>query len=59
MIMEVHNDMILDDQGGQQISVRTDGKSPTLRAETHGNLPCVMKSFGEYEVGGGGKYCAI
>lgn len=52
MIMEVHNDMILDDQGGQQISVRTDGVSPTLRAETHGNLPCVMKSFGEYEVGG-------
>lgn len=24
--------IILDDQGGQQISVRTDGKSPTLRA---------------------------
>ena len=36
--------MVLDDQGGQQISVRTDGKSPTLRAETHGNLPCVMES---------------
>ena len=34
---------ILDDQGGQQISVRTDGKSPTLRAETHGNVPCVMQ----------------
>lgn len=33
---------ILDDQGGQQITVRNDGKSPTLRAETHGNLPCVM-----------------
>lgn len=33
---------ILDDQGGSQISVRYDGKSPTLRAETHGNLPCVM-----------------
>ena len=32
----------LDDQGGSQISVRTDGKCPTLRAETHGNLPCVM-----------------
>lgn len=28
---------ILDDQGGQQISVRTDGKSPTLMAEAHGN----------------------
>ena len=35
--------ILLDDQGGQQISVRTDGKSPTLRAETHGNLPCVME----------------
>ena len=34
--------MILDDHGGSQISVREDGKSPTLRAETHGNLPCVM-----------------
>ena len=33
---------ILDDQGGSQISVRTDGKSPTLRAEMHGNVPCVM-----------------
>lgn len=33
---------ILDDQGGRQISFRTDGKSPTLRAETHGNLPCVV-----------------
>ena len=29
--------MVLDDQGGQQITVRTDGKAPTLRAETHGN----------------------
>lgn len=35
-------DILLDDQGGQQISVRTDGKSPTLRAEMHGNVPCVM-----------------
>ena len=34
--------MILDDQGGSQISVRDDGKCPTLRAETHGNLPCVI-----------------
>jgi DNA (cytosine-5)-methyltransferase 1 len=33
---------ILDDQGGSQISVRTDGKSPTLRAEMHGNVPCVL-----------------
>ena len=35
---------ILDDQGGSQISVRSDGKSPTLRAEMHGNVPCVMES---------------
>ena len=34
--------MVLDDQGGSRISVREDGKVPTLRAETHGNLPCVM-----------------
>ena len=38
------DDLILDDQGGQQIGVRTDGKVPTLRAETHGNLPCVMET---------------
>lgn len=37
---------ILDDQGGQQINVRTDGKAPTLRAETHGNLPCVIEPQG-------------
>ena len=35
--------MVLDDRGGQQITVRTDGKAPTLRAETHGNLPAVME----------------
>lgn len=33
---------ILDDQGGQQINVRNDGKFPTLRAEMHGNVPCVV-----------------
>ncbi len=38
--------MVLDDQGGQQITVRTDGKAPTLRAETHGNLPCVLEAAG-------------
>ena len=38
--------MVLDDQGRQQITVRTDGKAPTLRAETHGNLPCVLESAG-------------
>lgn len=34
--------IILDDQGGQQISVCTDGKSPTLRAEAHGHAPYVI-----------------
>lgn len=38
-------DMVLDDQGGSQISVRTDGKSPTLRAEMHGNVPCVLDTL--------------
>ena len=35
--------IVLDDQGGQQINVRTDGKSPTLRAEMHGNVPSVIE----------------
>ena len=38
--------MVLDDQGGSQISVRHDGKAPTLRAEMHGNVPCIMESAG-------------
>ena len=29
-----------------------DGISPTLRAETHGNIPCIMRAFGDYEIGG-------
>lgn len=37
--------IILDDQGGQQINVRSDGKSPTLRAEAHGNVPCVISYY--------------
>ena len=37
-----YSNICLDDQGGSQISVRNDSKCPTLRAETHGNLPCVM-----------------
>ena len=36
--------VVLDDQGGSQISVRKDGKAPTLRAEMHGNIPCVMEA---------------
>lgn len=38
--------ILLDDRGGSQISVRHDGKAPTLRAEMHGNVPCVMESAG-------------
>ena len=40
--------IVLDDQGGQQVNVRTDGVSPTLRAETHGNLPCVVEQAPSY-----------
>lgn len=36
----VEKDMVLNDQGGSSISV--DNKSPTLRAEAHGNMPCVV-----------------
>ena len=45
-----YSDMILDDQGGSQISVRDDGKCPTLRAEMHGNIPAVMEpmAFDDY-----------
>lgn len=43
IVQAVTDGNILDDQGGQQISVRTDGKSPTLRAEMHGNIPAVME----------------
>lgn len=37
--------IVLDDQGGSQMSVRTDGKAPTLRAEMHGNVPCVLEQY--------------
>ena len=45
-IMKICDENILDDQGGQQITVRTDGKVPTLRTETHGNLPYVLEAAG-------------
>ena len=44
--LKIRDENILDDQGGQQITVRTDGKAPTLRAETNGNLPCVLEAAG-------------
>lgn len=36
-------ELILNDQGGQQMSVDF-GVCPTLRAEAHGNLPCVLST---------------
>lgn len=36
--------IILDDQGGKQISVKDNGVSPTLRAEMHGHPPCVVSA---------------
>lgn len=41
-----HGYVVLDDQGGSQITARMDGKAPTLRAEMHGNVPCVMEAAG-------------
>ena len=35
--------ILLDDQGGKQINVRDDGTVPTIRAEAHGNIPCVLE----------------
>lgn len=34
--------LILDDQGGKQISVKDNGVTPTLRAEMHGHPICVV-----------------
>jgi DNA (cytosine-5)-methyltransferase 1 len=45
VLEQIINSHILNDQGGQQISVRTDGKCPTLRAETHGNIQCTLKTI--------------
>ena len=35
---------ILNDQGGNNLSIEKGGVSPTLRSETHGNLPIVVKT---------------
>ena len=37
--------IVLNDQGGNSINVETGDVSPTLRAETHGNLPVVCAGF--------------
>lgn len=42
---EEPDELILNDQGGQQLSVEF-GVCPTLRAEAHGNLPCVLHAAG-------------
>ena len=36
---------ILNDQGGSSITVERSGLSPTLRSQTHGNLPIVAAGF--------------
>lgn len=36
-------DVVLNDQGGNSITVEKTGVCPTLRAQAHGNLPCVVK----------------
>ena len=50
--------VVLDDQGGQQITVRDDGISPTLRVEMHGHPPCIVsagfKGSQDAESGGNG-----
>lgn len=42
-VLQLVPNILLDDQGGQQINVRTDDKCPTLRAEAHGNVPAVVE----------------
>lgn len=42
--------VVLNDQGGSSISADDSGVAPTIRAEMHGNVPCVMKAFGKYEI---------
>jgi len=47
----ITNRHILDDQGGSVINVRTDGKSPTLRAQMGGHPPVVMVPIAYEPVG--------
>ena len=39
----------LNDQGGESINVEKSTQSPTLRSETHGNLPIVCKAVGVHQ----------
>ena len=50
--------ILLDDQVGQMINVRTDEKCHTLRAESHGNVPCVVEAAG-FKAGQGVKARSI
>ena len=43
VVLQSVPNILLDDQGGQQINVRTDDKCQTLRAEAHGNVPAVVE----------------
>ena len=58
MAVAYADDIVLDDQGGSQISVLADGKSPTLRAEMHGNVPCVVGAAG-FKAGQGARARSI
>ena len=42
VLQSVTDSHILDDQGGSVMNVRTDGKSPTIRAQMGGHPPVVM-----------------
>ena len=53
------SNICLDDQGGSQINVRTDGKVPTLRAEAHGNLPCIVETYDARGNGDGRTVCTL
>ena len=50
VITDMH---ILDDQGGSVINIRTDGQSPTLRAQMGGHPPVVLDAVYAVDQGGG------
>ena len=54
---DLHGLIVLNDQGGNSLNVESADIAPTLRAETHGNLPVVCTytatSFGQYAEGVG------
>lgn len=45
-----YTSVVINGQGGSRISADDSGVAPTIRAEMHGNVSCVMKAFGEYEI---------